>query len=55
MRALDPAPVRVVRRRAIPVSSLVEMGSRRLPLCTAPARRDLPNRVRNRPKTHPRS
>jgi hypothetical protein len=36
MRALDPAPMCVVRRRAIPVSSLVEMGSRRLPLCTAP-------------------
>jgi hypothetical protein len=55
LRALDPASVCVVHRRVIPVSSLVEMGSRRLPLCTAPGRRDLPNRVRNRPKTHPRS
>jgi hypothetical protein len=32
----QPAPVCVVRRRAIPVSSLVKMGSWRLPLCTAP-------------------
>jgi hypothetical protein len=30
-RALDLAPVRVVRRRAIPIPSLVEMGSTRLP------------------------
>jgi hypothetical protein len=36
LRALNPASVRVVRRRAIPVSSLVEMGSRRLPLCMPP-------------------
>jgi hypothetical protein len=29
-------PLHVVRRQAIPISSPVEMGSKRLPLCTAP-------------------
>jgi hypothetical protein len=40
----------VVRRLAIHVSSLVELDSTRLPLRTAPARRDSPNHARCSPK-----
>jgi hypothetical protein len=45
----------VVRRLAIPVSSLVEMGSRRLPLCTVPRAARFVEPCVQEPQTHPRS